>query len=198
MNWARSNGCITWLNLRSACGRRKTSDEDELADLLEAALQLGPVPPDQNLLLLPLGPLVVELLRGLHPEGVQVLTHLGRGHRVNGQACRRLFSSHFFCVRDVTLRSASSSSLAILRRRRREEAEDRRESFLDQVQDAGLSPGPGPCTESSSPYCSESPVPHANMAATSASQPGAVVTPNATVVLSVCTAFTSCRRSGEE
>lgn len=49
-----------------------------LQNLLESALELGLVPPDQTFLLLPLLPLLRVLLRELHPEGVQVLSHLGR------------------------------------------------------------------------------------------------------------------------
>lgn len=47
-----------------------------LQNLLEAALQLGLVPPDRSLLLLPLHPLLVILLREICPESVQVLRHL--------------------------------------------------------------------------------------------------------------------------
>lgn len=49
-----------------------------LQNLMETALELSLAPPDHTFLLLPLLPLLMVLLRKLHPEGVEVLPHLGQ------------------------------------------------------------------------------------------------------------------------
>lgn len=80
-----------------------------LQDLLEAALELRLVPPDQVLLLLPLRPLAVVLVGQLHSEDVQVLPHLAGGGGTTG----RTSSQAGFTPTNYTATSSRSLYLSL-------------------------------------------------------------------------------------